>query len=71
MKLLKQNVSLAQIVKQRLRLLTFKEVVEEIAKVTGEPIQYQQMSTSAYAVALFVYQLPEDIIWLLNRRSAC
>jgi uncharacterized protein YbjT (DUF2867 family) len=62
MKLLKQQWSLAPIVKQRPRLLTFKEAVEEIAKTTGKPIQYQQMSMSVYAVALFEYQLPEDII---------
>jgi uncharacterized protein YbjT (DUF2867 family) len=48
------------------RLLTFKETVEEIAKVTGKPIQYKQVSMDEYAVAMAAYKLPDDIIWLIT-----
>jgi uncharacterized protein YbjT (DUF2867 family) len=48
------------------RLLTFKEAVEEIAKVTGKPIHYEQIPMDAYAAELAEYQLPPDIIWLIT-----
>lgn len=48
------------------RLLTFKEAIDEIAKATGKPVQYQQVSMSAYAATLVEYNLPEDLIWLIT-----
>lgn len=48
------------------RLITFKEAVEEIAKVTGKPIHYQQVSMKEYAAELKAYDLPKDLIWLIT-----
>jgi uncharacterized protein YbjT (DUF2867 family) len=48
------------------RALTFKEAVEEIAKATGKPIQYQQISIEEYGEMLRSYQVPEEYISLLS-----
>ena len=48
------------------RLLTFSEAVEEIAKAVGRDIRYVQVSADEYASALAEFELPPDILWLLN-----
>lgn len=48
------------------RLLTFKEAVAEIAKVTGREIAFQSLSLEEYIAMLREYQVPEDVIWLVN-----
>lgn len=48
------------------RLLTFKEVVDEIAEATGRDIQFQAVSIEAYIEMLRSFQIPEDYLWLIN-----
>lgn len=48
------------------RLLTFEEAVQEIAKATGKPIQYEAISTDAYKAMLVEYNIPDDFIWLVT-----
>ena len=48
------------------RLLSFEEVVLEIAKQTGRNIQYQAVSMDEYNQLLKQHQLPNDYIWLVN-----
>lgn len=48
------------------RALTFKEVVEEIAKGTGRIIQYQTVSLDQYKSMRKAADLPVDYIWLLD-----
>jgi uncharacterized protein YbjT (DUF2867 family) len=48
------------------RLLTFKDAVEEISKVTGKAIQYEEIPMSAYAGALSEYGLPNEVIHLIT-----
>ncbi len=48
------------------RLLSFEEVVLEIAKETGRNIQYQAVSMDEYNQLLKQHQLPNDYIWLVN-----
>jgi uncharacterized protein YbjT (DUF2867 family) len=48
------------------RLLTFAEAVAEIAKGSGRPIRYEQISNRAFKEMLAEAQVPADIIWLLN-----
>ncbi|MWB96216.1 NAD(P)H-binding protein [Flavobacterium sp. GA093] len=48
------------------RLLTFKEAVTEIAKTTGREITFQSLSLDEYITMLRDYQVPEDVIWLVN-----
>ncbi|OJJ21492.1 NmrA family transcriptional regulator [marine bacterium AO1-C] len=48
------------------RLLSFEEVILEIAKVTGRNIQYHAISMDEYNQLLKQHQLPEDHIWLVN-----
>ncbi|RPD43332.1 NmrA family transcriptional regulator [Chitinophaga barathri] len=47
-------------------MLTFREAIAEIAKATGRPIEFEQVSMEDYAAALAEYQLPPDIIWLIT-----
>ncbi|MEM9674435.1 MAG: NAD(P)H-binding protein [Bacteroidota bacterium] len=47
-------------------LLTFPEVISEIAKVTGRNIQFASISQKDYDQMLEEYNLPKDYIWLIN-----
>lgn len=48
------------------RLLTFKEVIAEIAKATDREIAFQSLTLEEYIQMLREYQVPEDHIWLVN-----
>lgn len=48
------------------RLLTFKEVIAEIAKATDREITFQSLTLEEYIQMLREYQVPEDHIWLVN-----
>ena len=48
------------------RLLTFEQIVNEIANATGRNITFQPLSLSEYVQMLREYQVPEDFIWLVN-----
>ena len=48
------------------RLLTFKEVIAEIAKATNREIAFQSLTLEEYIQMLREYQVPEDHIWLVN-----
>lgn len=48
------------------RLLTFEQIVNEIANATGKNITFQALSLSEYVQMLREYQIPEDFIWLVN-----
>jgi uncharacterized protein YbjT (DUF2867 family) len=48
------------------RLLTFKQVINEIAEVSGRNIAFQPLSLQEYNQMLTEYQVPEDHIWLIN-----
>lgn len=48
------------------KLLTFKQVINEIAEVTGRNITFQSLSLEEYNQMLTEYQIPEDHIWLIN-----
>ncbi len=48
------------------RLLTFRQVVGEIAQVTGRTIAFQSVSIDEYVKMLREYNVPEDYIWLVN-----
>lgn len=47
-------------------LLTFKEAIAEIAKITGREIAFQPLTLEEYTNMLREYQVPEDEIWLVN-----
>ncbi|POY36745.1 NmrA family transcriptional regulator [Solitalea longa] len=48
------------------RLLTFGQAVAEIANATGRKIQFEGLSLEDYTAMLRDYQVPEEIIWLVN-----
>ncbi|RFM26765.1 NAD(P)H-binding protein [Deminuibacter soli] len=48
------------------RLLTFREAVAEIAAATDRAIQYEQVSSEAYASMLNEYGVPADVTALLS-----
>jgi uncharacterized protein YbjT (DUF2867 family) len=48
------------------RLLTFAEAVMEIAKATGRDIPYVQLSMEQYKTALVEYQVPPEVVWLVE-----
>lgn len=48
------------------RLLTFQEVVNEIASATERTIEFTPISLSAYTKMLKEFQVPSDYIWLIN-----
>ncbi|MFD1602419.1 NmrA family transcriptional regulator [Flavobacterium artemisiae] len=48
------------------RLLTFKNAVAEIAKITEKEIIFQSLELDEYLNMLRKYQIPEDEIWLIN-----
>lgn len=48
------------------RLLTFPEVMQEIAAATGRDIQFTPISLTAYIKMLEEFQVPADYVWLIN-----
>jgi len=48
------------------RLLTFQEVVSEIAIATERTIEFTPISLSAYSKMMEEIQVPADYIWLIN-----
>ena len=48
------------------RLLTFPQVINEIAQATGREIAFMPISLSAYVKMLEEYQVPADYVWLIN-----
>ena len=48
------------------RLLTFPEVINEIAEATGREIQFTPMTLEEYTKMLAEFQVPDDYIWLIN-----
>jgi len=48
------------------RLLTFRNAIEEIAKITEKEIIFQSLKLEEYLSILREYQTPEDEIWLIN-----
>jgi len=48
------------------RMLTFREAAEEIGKAIGRPITYEQIPASEYTTMLRSYEVPEDLIELVN-----
>lgn len=48
------------------RLLSFSDVVTEIAKATGRPIRYTEISAEEYRSQLQEYQVPQEYISLLT-----
>ena len=48
------------------RQLTFKQVTEEISKVTGRNINYESITMDEYTKMLREHQVPEDYVWLIN-----
>lgn len=48
------------------QLLTFPEVIREIATATGRDIQFTPISLTAYTKMLEEFQVPADYIWLIN-----
>ncbi|REG92267.1 Rossmann-fold NAD(P)-binding domain-containing protein [Flavobacterium aquicola] len=48
------------------RLLNFEQAVTEIAGITGREIVFQSLSLEQYIDMLRQYQVPEDVIWLVN-----
>ncbi len=48
------------------RQLTFKQVTEEISDFTGRDIAFTAITMDEYEKMLREYEVPEDIIWLIN-----
>lgn len=48
------------------RLLSFKQAVAEIAKITQREIIFQSITIAEYVNMLREYQVPEEEIWLVN-----
>ena len=48
------------------RLLTFKDIADEISKASGRKIEYSPISMEAYNQMMKEAGLPEDYIWLIN-----
>jgi uncharacterized protein YbjT (DUF2867 family) len=48
------------------RQLTFKQVIEEISKVTGRDIKFNSITIEEYTKMLREYKVPEDYIWLIE-----
>lgn len=47
-------------------LLNFEQAITEIAKITRREIIFQALSLEDYINMLREYQVPEDVIWLVN-----
>lgn len=48
------------------RALTFKEVVEEIAKASNRKISFTPISISEYVIGMRKLNIPDDFIWLIE-----
>ena len=48
------------------QLLTFPEIMQEIARATDRDIQFTPISLPAYTQMLEEFQVPADYIWLIN-----
>jgi uncharacterized protein YbjT (DUF2867 family) len=48
------------------RQLTFKQVTEEISKVSGREIKFNSITLDEYSKMLEEIQVPKDYIWLIN-----
>lgn len=48
------------------RLLTFEQIVNEIANASSRNITFQALSLNEYVQMLREYEIPEDFIWLVN-----
>ena len=48
------------------RLLSFKDIADEISKASGRKIEYSPISMEAYSSMMKEAGLPEDYIWLIN-----
>ncbi len=48
------------------RLLTFKEVIDEIARATGRTIDFTSITLGAYSKMLEEFGVPSDYRWLIN-----
>jgi uncharacterized protein YbjT (DUF2867 family) len=48
------------------RLLTFRDIIEDISRETGRSIQYSPITMQAYSKMLEEAGLPDDYIWLIN-----
>ena len=48
------------------RLLTFNEVIEEIASATGRDIRFMPITLNAYTKMLAEAGVPSDYVWLVN-----
>lgn len=48
------------------RLLTFKQVIDEISNATGNQINYAQITIEQYSTMLTEYQVPDDYIKLIT-----
>ncbi len=48
------------------RQWTFKQITEEISKVTGRDIKFESITMDEYTNMLKEHQVPEDYIWLIN-----
>jgi uncharacterized protein YbjT (DUF2867 family) len=48
------------------RLLSFKQAVEEISKITGKSIHYERVPMKAYAEVLVEHQVPDEYVQLIT-----
>ena len=48
------------------RLLTFQDVIKEIALATGRTIEFTPITLSAYTKMLEEFEVPVDYVWLIN-----
>jgi len=48
------------------RMLTFEQVVDEIAEATGRDIKFQSITLAEYMAMLKEFGLPEDYLWLIE-----
>ncbi|EAR00061.1 NmrA family NAD(P)-binding protein [Maribacter sp. HTCC2170] len=48
------------------RLLTFKEVIQEISKATGREIAFTPIALPAYTSIMKQQGVPEDFVWLIE-----
>ncbi|WCO01799.1 NmrA family NAD(P)-binding protein [Psychroserpens ponticola] len=48
------------------RLLTFKDVIQEISEATGKPIAFTPIALSAYTNVMKQQDVPADYIWLIE-----
>lgn len=48
------------------RMLTFEQVIDEIAEATGRDIKFQSITLAEYMAMLKEFGLPEDYLWLIE-----